>query len=147
MQLSNKDIRILSQEIKERYFLEDIIKKKSKIEKKDNMIYQDDFPLFFYFNEMLVPTLKFLIEKKFIPSVIVDMPAVPFIVKGADIMRPGIVEMEDFEKDKFVVIVDQINKTPLSVGLALFSSDEINKMDKGKVIKNIHFLGDDIWNS
>ena len=73
------------------------------------------------------------------------MPAVPFIAKGADVMRPGIKELDEFSKNSFVVIVDENNRKPLAVGLALFSSVEINSLEKGRTIRTIHFVGDPIW--
>ena len=74
------------------------------------------------------------------------MGAIKFVVNGADIMRPGITEIQDgIEKDKFVVVIDEKNKKPLAVGLALFNSQEMQTATSGKVIKNIHFVGDEIW--
>jgi len=42
-------------------------------------------------------------------------------------------------------VVDVKNRAPLLVGVALFESEEIKKMRKGKVIMNIHHVGDIIW--
>ena len=74
------------------------------------------------------------------------MGAVRFVVNGADIMRPGIVEIQaGIEKDDFVAVVDKNNKKPLAVGIALYSSEEMRVMASGKVIKNIHYVGDELW--
>ncbi|MBW2970739.1 RNA-binding protein, partial [Candidatus Woesearchaeota archaeon] len=69
-----------------------------------------------------------------------------FMVNGADVMRPGIVEMGDFNKGDFVVIVDEKHGKQLVIGKALFSSKDMRQMDKGKVIQNIHHVGDESWN-
>ena len=74
------------------------------------------------------------------------MPAIPFIIKGADIMRPGIKELDEFEKNEIIVIVDETHQKPLAIGISMFSRSEIKEMDKGKVIKNIHYVGDVTWN-
>jgi len=147
MQLSNKEIRLLNDKIKDTYSVDRFFGKKDRVERNGDIIYQNSSPVFFVLEDKLIPTLKLLLSQKILPYVVVDMPAVPFMIKGADCMRPGIVSFEVFEKDSFVVIVDEKNKKPLAVGKALFSSEEIKSMDKGKVLKNVHFVGDDVWDS
>ena len=102
---------------------------------------------FFYYENKLIPTLKNLQRNNHIlKQIAVDMGAVKFMVKGADLMRPGIVEIEPgFKKDDFIVIVDVNNRKPLAVGIALFSSEEIQVQPGGREVKNIHYLGDEIW--
>ncbi len=104
---------------------------------------------FFYFNNQPVPTLKYLQKDnnvQILKKITVDMGAIKFVVKGADIMRPGIVEIETgIKKDDFIVIIDVTNKKPLAVGIALMDSKEMQATTSGKVIKNIHYLGDEIW--
>lgn len=124
-----------------------------KITKKDHLELIDDKLLlinhittFFIYEEKYLPTLKYLLEHQLLKKVTVDMGAVKFVVGGADIMRPGIVEIEnEIKKEDAVVIIDMKNKKPLAVGIALFSSEEIHEMKTGKVIKNIHYVGDPIW--
>ena len=104
-------------------------------------------PAFFYHEEILLPTLKFLQQHSIVPVITVDMGAIPFIIKGADIMRPGIVRIvPKTNKNEPVVVVDQTHHKPLAVGTALYSAEEIQALPKGKVIKNIHYVGDYIWN-
>ena len=102
---------------------------------------------FFYYRDEIVPTLKKLqIETDLLKQIVVDMGAIKFVVNGADIMRPGIVKVGDeiLERD-FVVIIDETNKKPLAVGIALVCTEEMRAKTGGKVIKNIHFVGDEIW--
>ena len=146
-QLSKKDIKELNLTIKEKFNLDDFLNKKSNAELDENIININNEPFFFYYKEQLVPTLKLLLTNNFLKKVTVDMPAVPFVIKGADIMRPGIKELDTFNKNELVAIIDENNKKPLSICIATFSSEEIKSLDKGKVLKNIHFIGDEIWNS
>jgi PUA domain protein len=84
-----------------------------------------------------VPTKRF---------VTVDMGAVRFVVNGADIMAPGIVEVDtEIEEGDLVWIRDVNNNKPLAVGIALTAGMDIMGMGKGKAVKNIHWVGDTLW--
>ncbi|ALU11678.1 PUA domain containing protein [Ignicoccus islandicus DSM 13165] len=109
--------------------------------------------LVIYINDK--PTLA-RIKNKFIPilcgqklefrGVVVDEGAVKHITNGADVMRPGIVEVKgEFDKGDLVLVYSVNLPFPIAVGEALYSSEEIKKMEKGKVIKNIHHLGDELF--
>ena len=144
--LSKKEIKELNKNIEQSFDLSNFVDKKDKAEiVDDNIVVVNDEWSFFYYENKLVPTLKLIMKKEILKKVIVDMPAVPFMVKGADVMRPGIKHLEEFEKGEFVVIVDETHKKPLAIGQALFSSKEIEEMEKGKVIKNVHWVGDRVW--
>lgn len=78
-------------------------------------------------------------------EVVVDMGAVPHVARGADIMAPGVVSAdEDIEPGSPIVVVDERHKKPLAVGLAVVSGREM-KGPRGKVVKNLHHVGDKIW--
>ncbi|OGM01961.1 hypothetical protein A3K72_00145 [Candidatus Woesearchaeota archaeon RBG_13_36_6] len=144
--LSKNEIKKLNKNIEQSFGLTDFIDKKDKAEIfDDNIVVVNDEPSFFYYENKLVPTLKLVMKKEILKKVVVDMPAVPFMVKGADVMRPGIKELEDFEKGAFIMIVDETHKKPLAIGLALFSSENIKAMDKGRIVKNLHWVGDKVW--
>lgn len=103
-------------------------------------------PCFFLYEKRWIPTLQLLQEKDILKKIVVDMGAVKFLIGGADLMRPGVKEIDPrIQKDEAVVIVDINNKKPIMVGIALFSGENIEKMNSGKVVKNIHFIGDKIW--
>ncbi|NNM02297.1 MAG: RNA-binding protein [Nitrosopumilus sp.] len=92
--------------------------------------------------------LPFLSETKMLerfPSVMVDMGAVKFMCKGANVMRPGIKKFTEFEKDQLVCIIEESQHKFLAVGKAMVSSSELEKMEKGEVIKNIHYISDKFW--
>ncbi len=79
------------------------------------------------------------------PTVTVDMGAVKFMCKGANLMRPGIKKFTEFEKDKIVCIVEESQHKFLAVGKSLVSSLELETMEKGEVIKNMHYISDRFW--
>jgi len=121
--------------------------KKDKVEIEDEYILVNGELSFFYFENKIMPTLKLLLKKQVLKKVIVDMGAVKFVINGADIMRPGITYIDEtIEKDEIIVIVDEKHQKPLAIGIALFSGIEMKAVEKGKVIQNIHFVGDKIWN-
>jgi len=83
---------------------------------------------------------------KALPSVIVDMGAIPHICNGADIMRPGIREIQgDFEKGGIVVVKDTRFGKPIAIGIAEISSEVMRTTLKGKAAKNAHYVGDHFW--
>jgi PUA domain protein len=84
-----------------------------------------------------------LLEK--FPYVMVDMGAVKFMCKGANVMRPGIKNHNEFEKEKIVCIIEESQHKFLAVGKSLVSSSEIEKMERGEVIKNLHYISDKFW--
>lgn len=92
------------------------------------------------------PHLKALQSQEMLPTVTVDMGAIKFVVNGADIMRPGITHItEDLEQGSLVSIIDENNKRPIAVGRMKLSSEEMEKEKTGKVIQNLHYVGDELW--
>lgn len=79
-------------------------------------------------------------------SVTVDMGAVPFVTKGADVMAPGIVDADPAVKpDDLVWVKDINNGVPLAVGVALISGEQMVAKTPGKAIKSIHHVSDKLW--
>jgi len=104
-------------------------------------------PLFAMFEDIIFPTLFFEEYISRLPKVTVDMGAVPHICNGADVMAPGIVEINgDFNEKALVIIIDDRNKRPIAVAQSLFDSEKTRAIKKGKVFKNLHCVGDEIWN-
>ena len=78
--------------------------------------------------------------------VVVDMGAVGFVIKGADIMTPGIVDADiNIQKNDYVWICDEKHHKPLATGIALMTGEEMKSKNTGKAIKNIHYIGDKLW--
>ena len=80
-----------------------------------------------------------------LPKVAVDMGAIRFVCNGADVMAPGINEMGAFAEGDLVVIRDMNHGKALAIGVANKSSVDIEASKKGKVIKNLHYVGDKLW--
>ncbi|MEM3010408.1 MAG: DUF1947 domain-containing protein [Candidatus Bathyarchaeia archaeon] len=96
---------------------------------------------------ILFPTLLFNEALEFLPKVVVDMGAVPHVCNGADVMVPGIVRVEgSFSKDNIVLITDVQHGKPIAVGTALLDSKDMKNITHGKAVKNIHHIGDKLWN-
>ena len=97
--------------------------------------------------EVILPFLDDIpILEKF-PYVTVDMGAVKFVCKGANIMRPGITKFSDFESGEIVCVVEESQNKFLAVGKAEMSSKELEDIKKGEVIKNMHYISDIFWES
>ena len=95
----------------------------------------------------LLPSLKFQDILNSLPRVIVDMGAVAHVVNGADLMRPGIRSLQDFAKGDLLLIVDEKYGKPIALGVADFDSATMGAMVKGKIIVNVHYVGDELWKS
>jgi PUA-domain protein len=143
-----KQVQLRSKEVNkkiEQYKI--VLSKKDKcilIDKK--IILVNNIASFFYYQEKLLPTLHTLQEHSVLKKITVDMGAIKFVIGGADIMRPGITDIQEgIEKGEEIVIIDETNKKPLAIGIALFDTKTMQEMSKGKVIQNIHYVGDEIW--
>jgi len=81
-----------------------------------------------------------------LPRVVVDMGAVRHIARGADVMVPGIVEVEgNVKQGDLVVVVDQTHRSPLAVGASLMEDEEMRAAGKGRAIHTLHHVGDNLW--
>ncbi len=105
----------------------------------------DDEIMLFRADGGLYPTLRCGCVDS-LPAVIVDMGAIPFVCKGADVMAPGITEIKTpFEEGALVVVRDVKHGKALALGKALRPSAAIMAEKKGKVIHNLHYVGDKLW--
>jgi PUA-domain protein len=115
--------------------------------KHGELFFVDGAPVFAKSGDMLFPTLTSTKILSALPKTTVNMGAVPYVCNGADVMAPGIVGFEgDFGKDDFVVVVDERHRKPIAMTVALFNSKEAKKLERGKVLKNVHYVGDNMWN-
>ena len=96
-------------------------------------------------NEDYLPFLSETETLQKFPNVMVDMGAVKFMCKGANVMRPGIKKYTEFKKNSLVCIVEESQQKFLAVGKSLVASSELENMEKGEVIKNIHYISDRFW--
>jgi PUA-domain protein len=76
----------------------------------------------------------------------VDMGAIKFMINGADVMGPGIVEADEgIQPGDYVWVRDEKNRKPLAVGSALVTGAEMQAKKPGKAIKSILYVGDKLW--
>jgi len=95
---------------------------------------------------VLFPTLTSDKVLSLLPRIVVDMGAVPYVCKGADVMVPGVVDIKgDFKENDLLLVVDERHGKPLAVGIALFDSQAMKNMKHGKIMKNVHYVGDQLW--
>lgn len=88
--------------------------------------------------------LKINADRRFIT---VDKGAIPYVAKGADVMRPGVVAFDEgIKKGDLVVVNEETHKKALAIGIALWSGEEFKSNKSGKCIKVIHRVGDELWN-
>ncbi|MHA1213853.1 MAG: PUA domain-containing protein [Candidatus Hodarchaeales archaeon] len=116
-------------------------------DKNMQFLYDSDRQLnFFEFQGQFLPTIQFIRKHETLkfPEVHVDQGAVKHILNGADIYTQGITSViGEFDKQEFVLIKNP-QKAVLALGQAMFSSQELTSV-KGKGIRNLHHLGDFIW--
>jgi PUA domain protein len=116
---------------------------------------EDGSTIYLFFKEAILARKKGVLFPTLInpaitdlPSALVDMGAIPFVCNGADVMAPGIMEIDgEFNKDGILVIRDVKHTKALAIGVALFSSAKMRGLKKGKAIQNLHHVGDKIWES
>jgi PUA domain protein len=151
--LKDKEVKQLLKDFIQRYSsAEQVLKSASDLEEllveDGSIIFADQRPLILRTQTGLLPSLKFKEVINSLPKVVVDMGAVPHVVNGAQIMRPGIREVKgDFGKGDLIVIVDEKFGKAIALGLADMDSGVMKSMSKGKVITNVHYVGDTLWNS
>lgn len=111
------------------------------------ILFVNNQPFLAILNYTLLPTLLFEEVLRFLPKIVVNMGAVPHICNGADVMAPGVVRIEkEYKTDDYVVVVDERHNKPLAITIALTDSQTAQEMQHGKVAKNIHYVGDSLWN-
>ena len=112
------------------------------------VFFADGKPWIIRTTKSLLQSLKFDAVLNTFPKVIVDMGAVPHIANGAQIMRPGISKIEGkFAKGELIVILDEKYRKTIALGIAEVNSEIMQSMTKGRVINNIHYVGDPVWNA
>jgi PUA-domain protein len=103
-------------------------------------------PVLFKAGEKVLPTLLFAEFTSKAPRIVVDMGAVPYVCKGADVMAPGIVRIEgDFGKGDIVLVVDMKFGKALALGESLMDSETARQTKKGPIVKTLHYVSDKIW--
>ena len=106
----------------------------------------DDKPFAVSIGGGLYPSLLNEEVLKTLPSIVVDMGAIPHICNGADVMRPGIREIHgEFGRGDVLLVRDIRFGKPIGLCVAETSSESMRVMSKGKAAQNIHYVGDCFW--
>ncbi|WP_292460169.1 RNA-binding protein [Methanothermococcus sp.] len=148
--LKKKELKKIKEELNNIFGVE-IFPKKSNgelaITSEYDIILINNESVAFKINDKIYPTLKVLMNHNLNKGkVVVDMGAVKFIANGADVMAPGIVDADDnIDEGDIVFVVDETYNKPLCVGEALIDGKTMKESNKGRAIKTIHYVGDDIW--
>ena len=104
-------------------------------------------PILAKLGENAFPTLVFSEFLASSPKVFIDMGAVPHVCNGANVMAPGITRfVGEFKKGDFVLVADEKHGKPLAIGEVIYDGDVAKTVTEGVVVKNVHFVGDRIWN-
>ncbi len=104
-------------------------------------------PLLFK-GDTVLPMLTFNEFVSQAPKIVVDMGAVPYVCKGANVMAPGIRRVDgEFVKGDLVVIVDEKYGKALALGESMFDAATLRETKKGPVIKTLHYVSDKFWGS
>ena len=115
-------------------------------EQSNRLLYNRKYEVrFFQHRKHFLPTIQFIRENKDLkfPIVQVDQGAVQHILNGADIFAQGVASVNhDFDANSIVLVSNPQNAI-MAVGESLKPSIECK--GKGKVILNLHYLGDKIW--
>lgn len=114
--------------------------------KKGELIVVNNIPLLIRYKDYIVPHLKSLSYFSGLKKIVVDMGAINSILNGADVMRPGIVSWdENIVINDIVAVCIEKHGTPIAIGISLVSGNNISKINKGRVVKNLHHLKDKYW--
>ena len=148
--LREKEIRALSEEISAKVGLQVF-----GLEDTVDMAEGPDFEVVFVSNLILAfvmdgksfltvrGLLKYPATKSYVT---VDMGAIKFVINGADVMGPGIVDADEgIVPGDYVWIRDEKNLKPLAVGAALVTGVEMKAKRPGKLVKSLFYVGDKLW--
>jgi len=149
--LKDSEVKHVIKEFIERFARsEPILKSAKKFEELtvegESVFFVDEKPLILQRKVGLLPSLKFDEIVGSLPKIVVDMGAVPHVVNGAQVMRPGISELNDaFGKGELVAIVDEKFGKIIALGITEMDSVAMKQMSKGKAVVNVHYVGDSLW--
>lgn len=114
--------------------------------KEGEIFFVDNKPVLIRSGAELFPTLRSQDVLSQMPKAVVNSGAVPYICNGADVMAPGIVQFEGvFSKGNIVVVIDENHRKPIAIVVALYDMETAGTLERGKILKNIHYVGDKLW--
>ncbi|MBN1801068.1 MAG: DUF1947 domain-containing protein [Candidatus Lokiarchaeota archaeon] len=153
--IKSTEIKELKEEVLKQYderFVAGIFPSKSRIEviytEAGDKLYSVNGELrLWQLENQYIPVLSYLLKSSFnMKTIVVDMGAIRFVTNGADIMRPGLRKIDEtIKKGDIVRISDEKHDKTLAVGKSLFDAGEMEALEKGKVVKNLHTIKDSVW--
>lgn len=139
--LSKREIKKLQSKLPKGYNID----KKDEIKINENIIYKDNNKFLIIDNDSILPHLNSINDEHY-QSVYIDKGAIPFLLKGADIMRPGITKIDqNIERNDIVIVKDENHNKNLAIGFSLFDSKELKEQKKGKSIQVYHYFNDTLF--
>lgn len=141
--IGNRDVEIAKININDSEYIIYVVKRK---------------PLIIELNSKLIPLMTIVLElyNKYgfsklasgFKYVLTDQGAMKPILRGADVMAPGIIDNNEFLRGDIVIVFANTgpSNVPIAVGEALKDSKDLDYSRRGKIIKNLHRIGDKIWN-
>jgi PUA domain protein len=140
--LSNKEKKEIQDMLPAGY---EITKKDEIKEGNDNILYKNSEKFLIKIDNELLPYLKSINEEEY-KSVYVDKGAIPFVIKGADLMRPGIQKIDsDIKENQIILIKDENHNKTIAIGKSIYSSEDLENQEKGKSVKIFHYVGDEYY--
>ncbi|KAI8923701.1 hypothetical protein BC831DRAFT_469880 [Entophlyctis helioformis] len=140
--------------------IDDLLPKKSpvflvKCLDRVSLISVNNETLFFNsFDGPYYPTLRVLHRfPDIMPKVQVDRGAIKFVLKGADVMCPGLTSPggrlpdEDLPCETIVAIMAEGKEHAVAIGLTRMTVSSIKSVNKGTGLLNVHYLNDGLWKS
>lgn len=159
--LSKKEVKKIVEEMARIFggeVAEKLISKKDQVlvgefDKTTQILFINGKPRFIRREGLIFPLVITLYElsdkedlRKWKRRVVVDQGAVPYILNGADVMAPGIVDADEGIKEgDFVFVVEEEYGRPLAIGIALMDGKTMKEKTRGKAVKIIHHAKDKIW--
>jgi len=159
--ISKKEVKKIVEEMARIFggeVAEKLISKKDQVlvgefDKTTQILFINGKPRFIRREGLIFPLVITLYElsdkedlRKWKRRVVVDQGAVPYILNGADVMAPGIVDADEGIKEgDFVFVVEEEYGRPLAIGIALMDGKTMKEKTKGKAVKIIHHAKDKIW--
>ena len=151
--LKAKEAKYLLSEVLETFGaeIEQFLDSKTRVEVNETETAEififNGIPLLARSEGLLFPTLTFEEFFPLMPRLVVDMGAIPYVCKGADVMAPGVVSINgQFKENDVLLITDVRHGKPLALGVALLSSEAMKTVNRGKTVKTLHYVGDKLWN-
>jgi PUA domain protein len=113
---------------------------------KGELILLNNEAAFIQVEDEFFPTLLNTSSLDELPSITLDMGAIPYICNGADVMAPGLVKIDgDFTVGDILVVVEERFSKTIAVAKALYASNEVAEKKRGKIAINLHYVGDAFW--